>query len=108
MDGVVAIAFAGMLITAVMIILAMACEKAHEKDQYHEGWMDRARLEEACEMSPDDEAVLREMKKAWKAYLRANCLYKKGDSGKVDFARNFKEFKDVVWDTTIRRKELGK
>lgn len=106
MSGGEALILCGSMIALVIIIITKAHESAWEKDQYHKGWCDRQKLADACEMSPDDEALLKEMKKALKNYVRATCLYKKGDSSRIDKVADWREYKDIAWELTVRRKEL--
>lgn len=94
------------LITFVTLTLIATADKANGDRDYHQGWADHAALMKAYEESPDDEALLKEMKRALKAYIRAEKLHRKGDSGRIDKTTDWKEFKDVAWNTTVRRREM--
>ena len=103
-----AIVLAGILIAMTFLIVFKAYESEHLKNKYHEGWKDRAELEAEMQRSPEEDAVLKTMKTAMKQYMRTSCMYRRGDSGKIDNAEDFKGLKDVVYELTIRRKELEK
>jgi hypothetical protein len=60
------------------------------------------------EMSPDDDALLAELRIALKSHIRTTGLYRKGDSGRIDKANDWKEFKDIAWELTVLRKETGR
>ena len=98
----------GILIALTFLIICKAYEVEHLKDKYHEGWKDRAELEAEMQKSPEEDAVLKTMKTAMKQYMRTSCMYRRGDSGKIDSAEDFRSLKEVVYELTIRRKELEK
>lgn len=98
----------GILIALTFLVIFKAYESEHLKDKYHEGWQDRANLEEEIQKSPEEDAVLKTMKTAMKQYMRTSCMYRRGDSGKIDSAEDFRSLKEVVYELTIRRKELEK
>lgn len=97
----------GLLIAMTVLIIFKAYERAGYKDSYHEGWEDRAKLEAEMHSSPEEEAVLKTVKSAMKQYMRSTCMYRRGDSGKIDKAEDFTALKNVIFDLTVRRKELG-
>ena len=103
-----AIVLVGILIAMTFLIAFKAYESEHLKNKYHEGWKDRAKLEAEMQKSPEEDAVLKTMKQAMKQYMRTSCMYRRGDSGKIDNAEDFRELKGVVYELTIRRKELEK
>ena len=103
-----ALIIVGILISLTFLVIFKAYETQGIKDRYHEGWSDRAEFEAEIQKSPEEDAVLRTMKNAMKQYMRTSCMYRRGDSGKIDSAEDFKAFKDVVYEIAIRRKELDK
>ena len=96
------------IISSIMMMVCLtsiAYEKEYGDREYHEGWHDHQRLMDALEESPDDERLLEEMKKALKQYIRKEGLYEKGDVAAINRTRGWKEFKDLAWDLTVRRKD---
>ena len=92
-------------ITCTMVIIAVARITIEESRSWSEGFEDHARLMQLYEMSPDDDALLAELRTALKSHIRTSGLYRKGDSGRIDKTADWKEFKDVAWELTVLRKE---
>lgn len=92
------------LISAVVILFSAKDHFSEEMD-YHRGWSDHEDLMRLYDMTPDDEALLNELKSAVKLYIKQTGLYKRGDVQSIDSATDFKEFKDEAWRVTVLRKE---
>ena len=97
-----------MLLAVVMIVIVCANHTMQESRSWSEGFEDHARLMQLYEMSPDDDALLSELQTALKSHIKTAGLYRKGDSGKIDKTSDWYEFKNLAWELTVRRRELGK
>lgn len=89
---------------AVMVLVAMSVIAELNRD-YDKGWRDHEELMKLYDMSPDDDALLKEMKQAVKLYIRDQKLYQSGDVKLLESATNWKEFKDSAWEVTVLRRE---
>lgn len=102
------------MVTFVLLmgVIITVCICSHHVAQAQRSWSDgfeeHARLMELYEMSPDDEALLAELRAALKSHIRTAGLYRKGDSGRIDKTADWKEFKDLAWELTVRRREIGR
>ena len=95
--------FSALAITAIYILLMG--EMSVRQSEYDRGYADREALQAIYEMSPDDERVLAELKKAMKLHLKETGLYKSGDVKRIDSIRDFAELKDKTWELAVRRRE---
>lgn len=102
-EGKMAGLFATLIVIAIYILVMR--EISTRKSDYNRGWQDRDDLLKLHEMSPDDEALLKELKAAVKLYIKQTGLYRSGDIKKLESATDFKEFKDEAWMVTVKRKE---
>lgn len=97
-----------LLMGVIITVLICSQHVAEAQRSYREGFEEHARLMQLYEMSPDDDKLLSEMKAALKSHIRTAGLYRKGDSGRIDKAADWKEFKDIAWELTVLRKETGR
>jgi hypothetical protein len=97
-----------MLLAVMMIVLICAHRTIEASRSWSEGFEEHARLMQLYEMSPDDDALLSELQTALKSHIKTAGLYRKGDSGKIDKTSDWHEFKNLAWELTVRRRELGK
>ena len=108
MSGGNALVLMGILIAMSVAVICLAYEREHMKDRFDDGYECALRVNLSLEDTPEEKAVFEITKAAFKQYIRTNCLYRKGDSGRIDRAGNWQEFKDIIYDTTISRKGLNK
>lgn len=108
MSGGNALVLMGILIATAVIVICFAYEREHMKDRFDDGYECALRVNLSLEDTPEEKAVFEITKTAFKQYIRTNCFYRKGDSGRIDKANNWQELKDIVYDITIRRKGLKK
>ena len=92
-------------VATVTIVLTAASNKAQGEYDYHRGYRDHEEVMRLYEMSPDDEALLKELKQAVKLYIKQTGLYRSGDVKNLESATDFKEFKDRAWEVTVKRRE---
>lgn len=93
-------------LAAVLLILCASGVIAQQDRDYYTGYHDGyGAHERLCEMTPDDEALLKEMKAAVKLYIKQSGLYRSGDVKNIESAADFKEFRDEAWKVTVLRKE---
>ena len=97
-----------MLMAVILTVIICAQHVADAQQSWSEGFEDHARLMQLYEMSPDDDALLAELRTALKSHIKTAGLYRKGDSGKIDKTTDWYEFKNLAWELTVRRRELGK
>ena len=96
------------MVICTMVIIAVAHRTIEESRSWSEGFEDHARLMQLYEMSPDDEKLLCELRTALKSHIKTAGLYRKGDSGRIDKATDWCDFKNLAWELTVLRKETGK
>lgn len=89
------------LLCACLPIISVIEGKEH---WYDEGWADCERAHNQFGMTPDDEAVLKHLKFAFKAYIAMKGYRRRGDIKNVDRIENFEDFKHLVWEICIERK----
>lgn len=77
----------------------------HYNNGYLNGWKDCYHAHKQFEMSPDDMVILYIMKKAFKSYIRNKKYIDKNDLDAIDTIEDFKEFKHLVHDLAVYRKE---
>lgn len=97
-----------MLMGVIITVCISAHHVAQAQKSWGEGFEEHARLMEMYEMSPDDDKLLAEMRTALKSHIKTAGLYRKGDSGRIDKTADWKEFKDLAWELTVRRREIGR
>jgi hypothetical protein len=97
-----------MLLAVVLVVVICSHHVAEAQRSWSEGFEDHARLMQLYEMSPDDDALLAELRTALKSHIKTAGLYRKGDSGRIDKTADWKEFKDIAWELTVLRKETGR
>lgn len=90
---------------AMLAVLVATASKSNSDYDYHRGWRDHEELMRQYGTSPNDEALLKELKQAVKLYVKTCGLYKSGDVKYIETAGNWKEFKDIAWELTVLRKE---
>jgi hypothetical protein len=91
-----------------MVIIVAAHRTIEASRSWSEGFEDHARLMQLYEMSPDDDALLAELRTALKSHIKTAGLYRKGDSGRIDKAADWSDFKNLAWEMTVLRREKGK
>lgn len=94
-----------MLMAVIITVMMSAHKVAQAQRSWSEGFEEHARLMQLYEMSPDDDALMAELRTALKSHIKTAGLYRKGDSGRIDKTADWKEFKDVAWELTVLRKE---
>lgn len=101
--------FTYMMLMAVMLTVIISSHHiAQAQRSWGEGFDDHARLMELYEMSPDDDALLAELRVALKSHIKTAGLYRKGDSGRIDGAVDWSDFKNLAWELTVLRREKGR
>lgn len=93
------------IISFVIIDAAIIMKKVSNRNAYREGWDDCYLAHQQFEMSYDDEAVLEIMKKAFKPYIKRRVLFQDSDIELINSAKDFREFKHIVHNICIHRKE---
>jgi hypothetical protein len=94
-----------LLLGVMVTVWVCAHHVAQAQRSWHEGFEEHARLMDLYEMSPDDDKLLCELRTALKSHIKTAGLYRKGDSGRIDKTADWKEFKDLAWEITVKRKE---
>ena len=94
-----------MLIAVVMTVVICSHHIAQAQRSWSEGFDDHAKLMELYEMSPDDDALLDELRTALKSHIKTAGLYRKGDSGRIDKTTDWSDFKNLAWELTVLRRE---
>lgn len=92
---------------AVMLLILLPCVfNLQSRDHwYDQGWSDCNEAHHQFAMTPEDMQVLRELKFALRAHIKAKGYQCKGDIKKIDRAENLEDLKHVVWEICILRKE---
>lgn len=93
------------IISFVVIDAVIIMKKVSNRNDYREGCEDCYLAHQQFEMSDDDEAVLEIMKKAFKPYIKRRVLFQDSDIELVDSAKDFRDFKHIVHNICIYRKE---
>jgi hypothetical protein len=97
-----------MLMAVVITVLISSHHVAQAQRSWSEGFEDHARLMQLYEMSPDDDALLDELRIALKSHIKTSGLYRKGDSGRIDKTTDWSDFKNLAWELTVLRRETGR
>lgn len=101
--------FTYMMLMAVMLTVIISSHHvAQAQRSWSEGFDDHARLMELYEKSPDDDALLAELRVALKSHIKTAGLYRKGDSGRIDKTTDWSDFKNLAWELTVLRRETGR
>ena len=108
MTGGNALVLMGILIATAVIVIYFAYERERMEDRFDDGYECALQVNASLEDTPEEKVVFETTKTAFKQYIRANCFYRKGDSGRIDKADNWQELKDIIYDITIHRKGLKK
>lgn len=91
---------------AIIAVLLPALYKLEGRDHwYNEGWCDCEDAHHKYEMTPDDELVLKELKKAMWEYIKMKELQKNGDKKRLSESKDFADFRQYVWEVCVWRKE---
>ena len=97
-----------MLMAVVLTVILSAHKVAEAQRSWSEGFEEHARLMQLYEMSPDDDKLLCELRAALKSHIKTAGLYRKGDSGRIDSAADWSDFKNLAWELTVHRRETGR
>jgi hypothetical protein len=97
-----------MLMAVILTVIICAQHVADAQQSWGEGFEDHARLMQLYEMSPDDDALLAELRIALKSHIKTAGLYRKGDSGRIDKTTDWSDFKNLAWELTVLRRETGR
>lgn len=100
--GVICFALCVML----MAVFIPALHRLKNRDEwYEEGWNDCYESHNGFAMSEEDKRVLKELKSAVWAHLKATGYQRSGDKKKLDQIGDIQVLKAYVWETCIYRRE---
>ena len=97
-----------MMMAVVITVIISSHHVAQSQRSWSDGFEEHARLMQLYEMSPDDDALLAELRTALKSHIRTAGLYRKGDSGRIDKTTDWSDFKNLAWELTVLRRETGR
>ena len=94
-----------MMMAVVITVIISSHHVAQAQRSWSDGFEEHARLMQLYEMSPDDDALLDELRTALKSHIKTAGLYRKGDSGRIDKTTDWSDFKNLAWELTVLRRE---
>lgn len=106
MSGGESLVLAGLLIAVALVAIFKAYECEAMKNRFDDGYECALRIAASIEDTPEEQAVFEATKIAFKHYIKASRLYRKGDCGRIDKAADWQSLKDVIYDVAVCRKSL--
>lgn len=96
-------AIALVVIAVLLIVVLPKIVSMQGRDHwYDQGWKDCEKAHNHFELTPDDEIVLRHLKLALRAYIKAKRYQRKGDVKKVAQIDDFGSLKHATWEICER------
>ena len=93
------------ILVVVILTLDDVHWKRNHKNDYLDGFRDAMMINEQYEISDDTEAMLREVKKSWIAYLKAtdnNVDMYRGDIKRINEAETMEELAKIMREQVAR------
>lgn len=90
-------------IGAIVIVGLVVMNEAECREKwYEEGFRACLKLHRDFEITEDDKLVVKHLKSALKAYIKAKGYQRKGDIKRIQAINDFEDLKNAVWEICER------